>query len=449
MSEGELIESPSYFYNTGGSIKYVDDFGEYEVKTGREIEAFLPHVERTALAVSINEWFSAGKSLNIFGANGCLYPNPDKVLVIVPSYGQSLSVGSQGVPGISFTNSQPEYALMMNNLGIALGVAGNQGNVPLADFSTVNDFESISVKVNSSDASNYDAKELFCIPFAQKVSDVLAQENNVPIRILSFSAGIGGTALDNSDFPEMSQEAKGLKKGSNAYTNLMNAISKVKEIAESKGWKVVVPVLLWQHGEADAGNVNYGMRLNTLISDVNTDVKTITGQNQPICFYTSLKSNHYTTGTVGLEQSLEVARTNPLFKIVGTNYPAQPATWANDYTHLSARGYNYLGFMYAKALYQDLKNGLGSFNTLTFKSALKSGKTIDVKFNVPVAPIKHKTTDVVLAQDGWGFRFTDNGTAISISNVQITADDTVRITLATEPTSGEPSLNWCYVWTYS
>lgn len=429
------IESKSYFYNAGSSIKYINDFGEYEVKTGHAIDAFIPHSELATLAVSVNGWMHGGKSLNILGVNGCLYPNPLKILAIVLSNGQSLNVGSQGVPGISFINPQPDYALMMKSIGIALGVSGNQGKVPLADFSNVTDFESIRVKVNSSDASDYDAKEILCIPFAQKVSNVLAQENGVPLRVLSFAAGVGGTALDNADHPSMDQEALGLKKGSNAYQNLMNAISKAKEIANKKGWVVVVPAMLWQHGEADASNPKLGLRLNTYVSDVNTDVKAITGQTQNVVFYTSLKSNHYTNGTIGLEQSLEVARTNPLFKVIGTNYPAEPAIWANDYTHLSARGYNYLGYMYAKAFYQELKNGFGTFKALTFKSAVKNGKTIDVKFNVPVAPIQYKTTDVVLAQDGWGFRFTDNDVPVQIFTVEITADDSIRITLATDPSS--------------
>ena len=429
------------FYMDGGELKYANNIGSKLVETNSLPLALNPYTQRACLAVTNNDWFDTNQSVIVLGANGCQYPDPRKTLVIIPTYGQSLSVGSQGVPPISTDVIQPDYALMFDGVNARLDSSGTLGRTNLTNFNKVSGFEAIHVKNNTSDAADDLSKEMLHIPFAQKVADILAVENDAPIRLLSFAAGVGGTPLDLDDFPQYDQTGVGLKKGSNAYANLINAISKAKELAAVKGWSVVVPYILYQHGEADASNANYALRLNTLISDLNTDIKNITGQTQGVRFSAMLKANHYGFGTVGLEQMMQVAKDNALFNIIGSTYPAEPASWASDFTHRSARGYNYMGYMYAKAFVHELKRGFDSYQGLTFKNAEISNQEITVTLNVPVAPIQYKTTDVVLPDPTWGFRVVQNDMEVSISNVQIVASNSLKITLVNAPGAGEITLS--------
>lgn len=433
VTSGGNATPSALFYEKQDAVYCADAEGSTEVPTDARPFVFHPYSKGASLVVVDNPWFQQGDSTLLLGRDGALYPSPENVLVVIPTYGQSLAAGSKGVPPISTENENPDYALMFEGVNIRLDGSGTGGRTPLTDFSKVVGFEPIRVVNNSSDVTDDLSKEILAIPFVQRLVKELANNNDAPMRLLGFSAAVGGTLLDMADAPHLDQTGIGLKKGSNAYANLLGAISTAKTEAEKRGWSVVVPAILFQHGEGDATNENYGTRIEQFIVDFNNDVKNVTGQQQDAVMYAMLKANHNRSGTTGLDESLRIAKTNPLYRVVGSTYPAQPASWDGDFTHRSARGYLYMGAMYAKAFYQEMKGG---FRNLTVESVAQSGSKITVNFNVPTPPLRFVSNDVVLDHESKGFRVLQQEGELSISDVTI-AGNSVELTLTAPPSAGE------------
>jgi len=354
-------------------------------------------------------------SQRIFGAGIESSSNPDAISTPIIekaknhiiAYGQSLSVGAQGEPAQSTT--QP-----YSNLTFQGGPRAYDGSSfswsplkPLVeDNATAPDGLTNRGETICSGLANY-ATTL-------RAMDGKATDSHV---ILASSAGYGGAPIAD------------LEKGTSWYNNtFLEHINQAHTIDTDHA----VHCIAWLQGEND-GSLStpfetYLSKLNQLITDINVDAASITGQSSPVfmlTYQTCTRSAQWRQ--IQLAQ-LQAAKTNPLIFLVSPLYFLPHNA---DEVHLTATGYKWLGGYFGRA-YKTLLDGKRP-KWLNPLSATRRGSVIRVRFDVPASPMVLDTTNLGAATDH-GFAVEDSGGLVSLDTVEIDGQD-VMITLA-ESTSG-------------
>lgn len=429
--KSDSILSKDLWFNNGDNLFFANETGAHSVLAEKVLSPTYLN-DKASIGVVDRKWFTDGYQQAIISKNGFVYPNPEKTLLIIPILGQSLGFGDKGQPVLTTTNSYPEFSLKFKDLNVQLGLNGLDGNVAALNPSALTDFDAI-ISQNNSNGSG----ENIGVTLAQQLAKQLDDEAGVPMRVLSFTAAVNGTSYT------------GIKKGTQAYSNLLIAVTRAKDIAEAKGWKVIMPAFIMQHGEANRTTAvsTYKANLAEYIADINNDIKSITGQSADIYMYYINPCGSDTVASMNSTQAMyELAKENPLAVQVGSIYPAKPIGVLNDLnaegdmTHLTASGYIYLGYKYVQALKHDLKNGMGTFKGVYPVSVTRTNNLIDIKFNVPKPPLIYKTSDIVRAHATWGLSYSDSTNSASITNIEIIGSDTVRVTLSNTPTGSNKQI---------
>lgn len=247
-----------------------------------------------------------------------------------------------------------------------------------------------------------------------------------------------------------------LKKGSTAYNNSLTRANEAKTATLAQGKAYVVRAVSVIHGETDHVNGNgaaYQGYLEEWQRDYETDLRAISGQTESIPLFTDQFSawNGYTstaisptslTSQIPLAQ-LAAAESNPgKIILVGPKYFLS----YSDRVHLNAEGYRRLGEYYGKVYKKVIVDGQ-PWTPLSPKTITRSGNVITATFNVPQAPLIFDTTHV-LPKSNMGFEFfQEGGSPVSITNVAITAPDTVTITLSSAPNGDNQRLRYAYTGT--
>jgi hypothetical protein len=321
--------------------------------------------------------------------------------------GQSLSVGSQGVPVLTAT--QP-YANTMF-------VGGVMSATPtaLASFSPL--IEGTVETMSSSFASlvTKEAREVVLLgqPAGKTSHDLLVSGH-----------GIGGTPY------------VGLKKGTAAYARGIAQAQAGHDLAVAANKTHVVRAVTNVHGESDhnANNVAYEANLLEWQSSYETDVKAITGQAEPIpMLHTQFSSWTRLTGlpaTSAIPSAQLAAHVNAPGKIVlvGAKYHLP---YVADGVHLTNEGYRHMGEDYAKVYRRVILEGK-AWEPLRPKTITRVGAIVTVKMHVPAPPLVLDTT-LVTNPGNFGFEWTDDGPTPTIVSVTVSAPDTVVITLSAVP----------------
>jgi len=94
-------------------------------------------------------------------------------------------------------------------------------------------------------------------------------------RLLGSAAGRGGTAI------------VGLMKGTDPYQRVIDQVEAGKSLAEGP---YSVLGIIWIQGSSDAGNTAYTSEFEQLVMDLDSDIRNITGQPDPIQFYVCLST---------------------------------------------------------------------------------------------------------------------------------------------------------------
>lgn len=173
----------------------------------------------------------------------------------VISFGQSLSLGSQGAGTASnpFSTTQLYNSLMFN------------GGVQLP--ATKTDFVPLVEAIYESPLSGM---------FNTIVERILTIEGksfvNSGYQMLGSVAGAGGAPISQ------------LIKGTGQYNVFLSQVTAGLNVATSKGLSYNFPAFLWIQGEADLGGdeQTYYTALRQLRTDIDTDVKAITGQKNDV-----------------------------------------------------------------------------------------------------------------------------------------------------------------------
>lgn len=377
------------------------------------------------IAISENACVAAVESSENWGSNikqmainkdGVIYPNPERALILIFSYGQSLSVGVGGSPVFTTLDKNPNHdrILKFKDYSMIFNRRGGGGDIEIINEDQLKEFDALCATEFGDNWLGETIAEQTIIQLSNKL-------HSDSVRFLSFSSGCGGTSI------------QGLSLGTAAYTTTLNAIKAAVRIARNKGWIVIVPAFMWQQGESSIGNIEYETDLLKLISDFNRDIKAITSQEINVrCYAANTALSWGASQSEPTKAVYKIGKEQPeVLTQVGGAYECQ---MSSDNVHLTTRGYTLLGHKYADAIYHEFKHGWGSYKAVRPKKLTRLDNVIDIEFYVPVKPLQFKANDVIVQKLNQGFSYVDSSNSASITKVEILADGTtVRITLDKVP----------------
>lgn len=362
----------------------------------------------------------------------CVIPSGRKLLIVIPSYGQSNSVGAQAYepPAAMTANPWPDDLLMFDlasgtpdiRMGLPAGGAA-VGAEEVLNGANLIGFRPL-VSAQSAAQSNRGATALEAVGFT--VQQVAADYLGYQPKVLMFAPGYGSRPLRDLD------------KGTIPYTNFITALTRAKALADAQGLLMYVPFIVFVHGEGDSTNVNYLADLPVFHADIQDDIKLITGQAGDIPLCHSQASTFFSVEVNGVLDPYKLSKASDILSLSAPYYPYE---FASDELHLGNRGL-YLGEKMARTVLRDSKLwGAKGKGVLRPASVTFNGTdTIDLVLDVPVGPIVRDTTNPNVnnpAPDNWGFEVHDGtGAAVTISSVTILNGTTIRIVTASTPAAG-------------
>jgi Carbohydrate esterase, sialic acid-specific acetylesterase len=320
-------------------------------------------------------------------------------------YGQSLGVGALGTPIIS--TSQP-----YNNLTFVGGVKSSS----TADKASFAPLVEDTKGENGSTGGN--RGETICSGAANyAVRTAAIQAGVLPSEFTIFASapGNGGT------------EIAGLKKGTAPYNRLLGQVSSAATLAAAAGRAFAVHAVPFLQGESDATDGTPGpvwtAEMVQLTDDLNTDIKSITGQTTPVyvLLYQTASQARTTDGRIALAQ-LEAVRQHELIHFAG---PISHMPYS-DGVHLTNVGYNWFGAYNGRSFYQLVVEGRAP-DCVWPVSATVEGTTLRVRFRAPSA-ITIDTTTLRPTTDN-GFKVQDDSGTLTLFDQQIIDGDTWQATI--------------------
>lgn len=359
-------------------------------------------------------------------------PSADKLLIVVPSYGQSNSVGAQAyAPPASMADSPwPENLLMFDlavgvpdvRMGLPAGGAAAGSEEVLSGANLVG-FKPL-ISVQSAAQSNRGATALEGIGFT--VQAMAAEYLGFQPSVLMFAAGYG------------SRPYRDLKKGTIPYTNFLTALGRAKVLADQQGYVMYVPFIALVHGEGDSTNLSYAADLVQLQADMQADVQAVTGQAGTVPMACSQASTFFSTEVNGVLDTYKVSKSSALHSLSAPYYPYE--MYAGDELHLGNRGL-YLGEKMARTILRDSKlwgaSGKGALKPVSV--SFDGANTLDIALEVPFPPLVRDQINPIVntpAPSNWGFEVQDGtGAVVAISSVQIIGNS-IRIVTAATPAGG-------------
>lgn len=361
----------------------------------------------------------------------CVVPSAKKLLVVIPDYGQSNSVAAQAYqpPAAMTQNAWPENLLMFD---LAVGVPDIRMGLPaggaavgaeeVLNGSNLIGFRPL-VSVQSAAQANRGASALEGIGFT--LQKVAAEYLGFQPSVLMFAPGYG------------SRPYRDLKKGTIPYSNFMTALNRAKALADQQGFDMYVPFVALIHGEGDSTNPNYASDLVTLQADLQADIQAITGQQGTVPFVCSQASTFFSNEVHGVLGTYTVCKSSSAHALSAPYYPYE---MADDQLHLGNRGL-FLGEKLARTILRESElwgaQGKGTLKPVSV--SFDNANTLDLLLDVPVGPLVQDVVNPVVnnpAPANWGFEVLDGaGASVGITNVAIIGN-TIRITLATPPSSG-------------
>jgi hypothetical protein len=311
------------------------------------------------------------------------------------SYGQSLSVGVS--TGGVISTAQPYDSLMFNG-----GVRAQDGGT-----SPFGDHESLIPLVEAvgpaADGGNRQETPL------SGACDML-KERGSALQYLASAPGLGGVSIAT------------LSKPGALYTRLLDDVQQGNWRARQQGTTHKVRAFFWMQGEADGANNNYAANLNTLRTDLDADIKALTGQPDDV-WCISYQVPRAKIGLAHLAASDAYAR-------IRVAMPIYQLETVADGVHLTPQSSKVAGAYFALAYKAIVEDGDTDWQPLRIVATDVAGDTLDLTYS-PVGSLVFDTTTVA-AQTNHGFRLfeSDGTTAITINSVSIVGTDTVRIVAA-------------------
>jgi hypothetical protein len=315
-------------------------------------------------------------------------------MFIIPAYGQSLSIGTSSP---ALTTTQP-YSNVMFSSGINQQTPGAQ-----TAFSPA-----IEAATSGYGETGWAA-----------MANVISSQYPNLTKVFVGAFGVGGQPIAN------------LSKGQPAYTNLIAGIQNAYNIAVANGEFPLVPFVPFVHGEADESfstpSSTYVAGLTALATNLDKDIRAITGQNQPVLLVCSQTSSHeiyvHTYPTISLAQSIAAAQLPNLIRVLAPKY--QMSDYGTDNPHMvSGHGYRHMGLDFARFHVGEFINRK-PWQPFQPISASHKGSTVILTFNsTPTIDTVNVTEPVANAR---GLEIFSSAGAATINSVTLVGNNSVLV----------------------
>lgn len=314
-------------------------------------------------------------------------------------YGQSLSIGAQGVPLLG----TPTQDALMYNTGV------------ISRFSTPTSFVDLVERTQETIAS------ALAHDFVKKSGGMLGR------KLILNSGGVSGERIQN------------LIKGTTPYNQLVNQAIWAHNQFATDGYQHSPDLVCWLQGEANmADGMNkdvYKNYLATLRSDLETSLASIRGgATRPFTMFTYQTSSHgYYNGTpenppelIALGQ-LELALTDPNIQMIGPTYYGPRAVVSGN-VHHNSHGYRWVGLFFQKAIRYWLRTG-EKWKPVHPTGARKiNDTTVIIDFHVPVPPLVFDTSYITQLEDGQnGIEVHDSTGRLTVLSTTIVGGTQVKV----------------------
>lgn len=386
-----ITQNPSYLQdsdNVGFGIFNAGTFGQVTIPSGCNYLAVS--VMNSGMMIKPEDVLRMGSvqdALDILGGK-------QNTVYCVPVYGQSLATGVEASRITSWSRF-PDNCANTDDLTLSFSQSQETSSFGLMDSLLASIFEEDGVQVRSQG-----------------------------ILSVSFATGVGASSITS------------LNKGNAAYTTLMSKISAIHATCAMLGKRMVVPAFCWLQGEhdrADEYTNNYKGLLSQLRTDIDTDVKAITGQSEDVhcvCYQTNqlslMGSTHfvptdYASGDGGALMSVpqaqyELIRDSQYFDASAPIYPMKFVSGAN--IHIDSVSQKLMGYFEGLAV-KRIIDGDGCEIGLYPVSFSKLDTThVRVNMHVPYPPLVIDTDSVTEASH-YGFSVINSSDTDIISSVTL------------------------------
>jgi hypothetical protein len=327
-------------------------------------------------------------------------------------YGQSNSTGTECTPALSTT---PSELNKMFNVGVRSGT-GNSGAGNF-DFGEITSLVALA-ESNSPKYPTVDEGETIGYSFCERLSQI-----NAGHKLVVWANGQDAQAIGD------------LNKGKARYNDMLNAVEKYVELTDNETPKV--RAINFIHGETDAAFARTDYKANMLqfYTDINSDIKSITGQIEDIIILCSQQRAYDMADPAGATdvQILQLALENPdKFVCVTPAY-----FFGGGGIHWKAPNNILLGELFAYA-YDKVIVKQQAHDPFRITSAVIDGNDVIVTTNPPEGEIEVDFYNVKKRTD-LGF-YVESRTITGAVKENATQ---VRITCSVAPTSG---LKVGYAW---
>lgn len=358
-----------------------------------------------------------------FTGSPIVIPSDREIMIVIPSFGQSNSVGAQGyAPPEPLTKNEYGDSLLMPagnaNMDIRMNLPSGTESVGaevVLDPATITGFQPL-MAMQSVARDNQGATPLEAMGLV--LAKNLHKTMGIRPKICMYTAGWGGRFQAD------------LSKGTIPYQNLLTALERVRRLAARDGYFAYVPFIALIHGESDSTKSVYLEGIKTWQSDFESDIKAITGQVGDVPFLCSQASTFTGSNTHGVLAPYFAAKNSNTHYVAAPYYPYEFAT---DNLHLGESA----GFVGEKLAHAACRIA-GLFGSASYGSVqptsivYDNAKKITVNFHVPVKPLVGDTSYTETSNppaDNWGFVVKDgSGSAVTITDIRVVGGDTVEIT---------------------
>jgi hypothetical protein len=215
-----------------------------------------------------------------------------------------------------------------------------------------------------------------------------------------------------------------------------------KNLGADLGWQTRVAALFITHGTADRTDgtnaTSYSVGLLNLMSNYDTDLRYVTGQEEPVRFFIDQLAPARNDGLQGVIPEAQISAANS-YDYAYVTGPKYQYPYVDD-VHLTDVGYRRLGELHGFILNKVLHNGV-DWKPLQPSNISRDGTVITVDFDVPYEPIVLDDTTLGAATD-YGFSVYDDAVKMTISSVVVTGASQIQITVSTAPTGAEQRLKF-------
>ena len=333
-------------------------------------------------------------------------PEDHRVVLCIPVYGQSLALGEEAerITDFDLLASINDGRIVTENLDHAFGY-----------------FDNDNLKQMGKKLVHYHKRAYELSVYG--MAEVLTAEFGTDTLICTFPGGQGATPLAR------------LSKGTAPYHKFMSDIAHAYEEAAANGWTFKVPAVCYMQGESDIEDypdTDYKQLLRQLCTDLNQDIKSITGQHESIriiCYQSNNVSGgrHYhqdayqCTESAVPQSQMELIRDDSLFWVSGPTYPY---TFVRERIHIDGTSQKRIGHLAALSVIDIIRGG-NRRQGLIPSDVYARGSEVVVRYHVPVSPLQIDTTAVAKAKH-YGFGVI-SPKGIDILQQVIVAGDSVRL----------------------